>query len=59
MDLIMDANFHRVSPQPTPVIPFLNSMYCYCYHTKVSMFTLRSYCMHHIGLLPPPSCTGP
>jgi hypothetical protein len=52
MDLIMDANFHRVFPQPTPVIPFFNPMYCYFYHTKLSMFTLRSYCMHRIGLFP-------
>jgi hypothetical protein len=40
MDLIMDANFHRV-PNLFMRFLFLNSMYCYRYHTKLSMFTLR------------------
>jgi hypothetical protein len=49
MDLIMDANFHRV-PNLFMRFLFFNSMYCYRYHTKLSMFTLRFYCMDCIGL---------
>lgn len=32
-------------------ILFLNFMYCYCYHIKLSMFTLRSCFVRAVGLI--------